>query len=108
MPTREENKKVVEEFLFPTREMKQRLEALAQEIEHPWWPPTEPGGICKSCQRWTPARHPEAHDHQDGCPAYAERIARLDYPSRLRAIARGEILNFADAYKDWKPKEEEF
>jgi len=90
MPSREENKKIVEEFLFPTREIKRQLEALAKEIEHPWWPPTDSYACCMVCKSWTPPRHPEAHDHEEWCSAHKEYLARRNIPARLRAIAKGE------------------
>lgn len=31
------------------------------------WPETERNGLCVGCGAWTPARHPEAHDHKEGC-----------------------------------------
>lgn len=57
--------------------MRRALEQLVWARED-WWPPTDRQGGCLVCGKWTPARHPEAHDHAEGCTAYAEQVARTE------------------------------
>lgn len=62
-------------------------DALAIFLED-WWPPTGPGGLCLSCGAWTPARHPETHNHRDNCAAYVEFVQRRDKHQRIRSLLR--------------------
>ena len=64
----------------------ERLEALAKDMEKPPYPPTDSSGICLDCGRWTPAKHPEAHDHKEWCTANREYAERRNYKARLRAL----------------------
>jgi hypothetical protein len=58
-----------------------------------WWPPTKPDGCCLACGMWTPARHPEAHDHEAWCPARMEVLRRSD-PAAMRAALETAILAY--------------
>lgn len=49
------------------------------ELERGTW-------CCVACGNWTPHNHPEAHSHEDGCPALAEWNRKRDWRARLRAI----------------------
>ena len=49
-------------------------------------PPTDSDGCCRECGQWTPWRHPESHDHEDGCTAPREYAKRRDWKSRLSAL----------------------
>lgn len=48
-------------------------------------PPTD-SYCCVECGAWTPWKHPEAHDHEDGCTAPARFRARRDWKGRLRVV----------------------
>ncbi|HYF55873.1 MAG TPA: hypothetical protein VEA41_16585 [Salinarimonas sp.] len=67
-----------------------RLEAATPVLPmHGTHPPTNHYGLCCACGAWTPANHPEAHEHLDGCAAWAES-------QRLRSAA-GELAKHAPA-----------
>lgn len=50
------------------------------------WPPTDQSGCCCSCGAWTPARHTEAHDHADDCPAEKEYRERRNTRQRCQTL----------------------
>jgi hypothetical protein len=53
---------------------------LAEEIDHPWYPPTDYNGCCLSCGSWTPRSHKESiHEHEGGCEAYLEYLSRINH-----------------------------
>lgn len=63
--------------------LKECVEAL-EKIAKPYeWPKTGHGALCVGCGEWTPARHPEAHDHADECP----EVARVEEINNKRALA---------------------
>ena len=70
-----------------------RLAVALKEIAVDWWPPTHKSGICKECGEWTPARHPEAHDHAENCTADAEYRRRAD----KRMLARNALNEWRKA-----------
>lgn len=70
-----------------------RLGEALKEIASDWWAPTNRDGTCKECGRWTPARHPEAHDHKDDCRASKEEVRRND----RKGIARAALAEWRKA-----------
>ncbi|UXY13824.1 hypothetical protein N8I74_10870 [Chitiniphilus purpureus] len=49
-------------------------------------PPIDAAGCCLECGQWTPWRHPEAHDHDEGCRAPSRYAQRRNWKARLSAL----------------------
>jgi len=60
------------------RRLEEALGVAITALRQPW-PKTDVNGCCVACGNWTPAGHPEAHDHEEGC-AEAKRCWDARHP----------------------------
>lgn len=54
-------------FPYSKDEVDQEREECAKLAMLGFWAPTDSAGCCLECGNWTPARHPERHEHEPSC-----------------------------------------
>ncbi len=54
-------------FPYSQDEVEKEREECAKLASRGFWAPTDSGGCCLECGNWTPARHPERHEHDPSC-----------------------------------------